>query len=328
MTTPPSPRAKRSSGRRSASAPAATAGARGGAAAAAGRGGAGALLWAPVACRTRPALLLSPCPRLAPTSVLNCRGSYLYYTGSRAFQQVMAAKHTFLHRQVIIARAGSEPLTPDDWARIKARWGRARCDEHLRDEPAAAARECAVARESAHALVLSDGSPACAHPRPPQKHGLGDSALGSVEHGDRAPDWLIKWTSLVGWVGEVWGRMRLGAWGWVGEIDLRCEPQVWRFPRGPASPVSLRLCPQPLCGCLPHPLTPAPPPTDPEINSQTLAFTHLSPPRFTPPPTDPGIYGGGGVAPAPGPAHTRVGHLQRADRHRGWAAGAGGVHWR
>ncbi|KAL4859889.1 Histone-lysine N-methyltransferase [Chlorella vulgaris] len=78
----------------------------------------------------------------------NCRGSYMYFTGSRAFQQVMNTKHTFLHRQAIIARAGCEPLTEDDWSRIK-------------------------------------------------RHGLGDSALGSVEHGDRAPDWLIKWTSLI-----------------------------------------------------------------------------------------------------------------------------------
>ncbi|KAL4445829.1 hypothetical protein ABPG77_009028 [Micractinium sp. CCAP 211/92] len=81
-------------------------------------------------------------------STRNCRGSYLYFTGSRAFQQVMAEQHNFLHRQVIITRAGSEPLTQDDLDRIK-------------------------------------------------RHGLGDSALGSVEHGDRAPDWLIKWTSLI-----------------------------------------------------------------------------------------------------------------------------------
>lgn len=34
-----------------------------------------------------------------------------------------------------------------------------------------------------------------------QRHGLGDSALGSVEHGDRVPDWLVKWTALVSpWV--------------------------------------------------------------------------------------------------------------------------------
>lgn len=81
-------------------------------------------------------------------STRNCRGSYLYFTGSRAFQQVMAEQHNFLHRQVIITRAGSEPLTQDDLDRIK-------------------------------------------------RHGLGDSALGSMEHGDRAPDWLIKWTSLI-----------------------------------------------------------------------------------------------------------------------------------
>ncbi|PRW58999.1 putative histone-lysine N-methyltransferase ATXR3 isoform X1 [Chlorella sorokiniana] len=80
-------------------------------------------------------------------STRNCRGSYLYFTGSRAFHQVMNTKHTFLHRQVILARAGSEPVTQDDWERVK-------------------------------------------------RHGLGESALGSVEHGDRVPDWLVKWTSL------------------------------------------------------------------------------------------------------------------------------------
>ena len=54
------------------------------------------------------------------------RGSYLCFTGSRAFQQVLATKHTFLHRQAIIALAGSEPLTEADWARIKVRlgWGK------------------------------------------------------------------------------------------------------------------------------------------------------------------------------------------------------------
>jgi len=30
-----------------------------------------------------------------------CRGSYLYFTGSRAFHQVMNTKHTFLHRRAL-----------------------------------------------------------------------------------------------------------------------------------------------------------------------------------------------------------------------------------
>ena len=39
-----------------------------------------------------------------------------------------------------------------------------------------------------------------------QRHGLGDSALGSVEQGDRVPDWLVKWTALVsGWAEQGWG---------------------------------------------------------------------------------------------------------------------------
>uniref|UniRef100_A0A1D2A1F6 SET domain-containing protein n=1 Tax=Auxenochlorella protothecoides TaxID=3075 RepID=A0A1D2A1F6_AUXPR len=52
-------------------------------------------------------------------STATCRGSYLYYTGSRAFQTVMAAKHNFLHRQVCLLRAASQPLTPDDAARLR-----------------------------------------------------------------------------------------------------------------------------------------------------------------------------------------------------------------
>ena len=39
----------------------------------------------------QPALLLFFCEL--------CRGSYLCFTGSRAFQQIMNTKHTFLHRQ-------------------------------------------------------------------------------------------------------------------------------------------------------------------------------------------------------------------------------------
>jgi len=53
--------------------------------------------------------------------IATIRGSYLYYTGSRAFQTVMAAKHNFLHRQVCLLRAASQPLTPDDAARLRVR---------------------------------------------------------------------------------------------------------------------------------------------------------------------------------------------------------------
>ena len=77
-----------------------------------------------------------------------CRGSYLYFTGSRAFMQVLNERHNMLQRQVMLARAGSEPLTDADKERIR-------------------------------------------------RHGLGESSLGSVSRGDRVPEWLEKWTSLV-----------------------------------------------------------------------------------------------------------------------------------
>jgi [histone H3]-lysine4 N-trimethyltransferase ATXR3 len=48
-----------------------------------------------------------------------CRGSYLYFTGSRAFMQVMTRKHNMLHRNVILCRAGMEPVTQADKERLK-----------------------------------------------------------------------------------------------------------------------------------------------------------------------------------------------------------------
>ena len=48
-----------------------------------------------------------------------CRGSYLYFTGSRAFMQVMTRKHNMLHRQAILCRAGIEPITDEDKTRLK-----------------------------------------------------------------------------------------------------------------------------------------------------------------------------------------------------------------
>jgi len=51
-------------------------------------------------------------------SSTHCRGSYLCYTGSRAFQQVMNAKHTFLHRQATLLIAGCEKVTAADRARL------------------------------------------------------------------------------------------------------------------------------------------------------------------------------------------------------------------
>ncbi|KFM28667.1 putative histone-lysine N-methyltransferase ATXR3 [Auxenochlorella protothecoides] len=75
-------------------------------------------------------------------------GSYLYYTGSRAFQTVMAAKHNFLHRQVCLLRAASQPLTPDDAARLRGqrvpawleKWAALVC-EYLEQEQASLCSE-------------------------------------------------------------------------------------------------------------------------------------------------------------------------------------------
>ena len=55
-----------------------------------------------------------------------CRGSFLYYAGSSAFQQVMTRKHTFLDRNALLARAGTEPLTNEDKARLED-WGLRSC---------------------------------------------------------------------------------------------------------------------------------------------------------------------------------------------------------
>ncbi|GIL69137.1 hypothetical protein Vretifemale_124 [Volvox reticuliferus] len=49
----------------------------------------------------------------------NCRGSYLYYSGSTAFTQVMEQRHNFLHRQTILLRASTEPLLEEDSLRLK-----------------------------------------------------------------------------------------------------------------------------------------------------------------------------------------------------------------
>ncbi len=48
-----------------------------------------------------------------------CRGSYLYFTGSRAFMQVMTRKHNMLHRNAVLCRAGMEPVTQADKDRLK-----------------------------------------------------------------------------------------------------------------------------------------------------------------------------------------------------------------
>ena len=48
-----------------------------------------------------------------------CRGSYLYFTGSRAFMQVMTRRHNFLHRQAILCLAGMSPVTEEDKERLR-----------------------------------------------------------------------------------------------------------------------------------------------------------------------------------------------------------------
>lgn len=53
----------------------------------------------------------------------SCRGSFLYFSGSRAFQHIMTTRHTMLHRQVLIVRAGSEPLNDRDRKRLQVIFG-------------------------------------------------------------------------------------------------------------------------------------------------------------------------------------------------------------
>lgn len=51
---------------------------------------------------------------------VGCRGSYLYYTGSRSFSAVLAARHCSLDRTALVLRAGLEPLSDADRARLRA----------------------------------------------------------------------------------------------------------------------------------------------------------------------------------------------------------------
>lgn len=104
-----------------------------------------------------------------------------------------------------------------------------------------------------------------------QRHGLGNSALGSVEHGDRVPDWLVKWTSLVGGAERVRvrpvqaaGRMAAGravCVGWqflclLGFTMLRLrQPPCRRTSAHYSKPPCLGLCLyMPTCS---HPLFPS-----------------------------------------------------------------------
>lgn len=47
-------------------------------------------------------------------SSVKCRGSFLYFTNARAFQQVMSNSHTFLSRTAIILRSCVEEYTSED----------------------------------------------------------------------------------------------------------------------------------------------------------------------------------------------------------------------
>lgn len=49
----------------------------------------------------------------------SCRGSYLYFTGSRSFSTVLAARHCSLDRTALVLRAGLEPLSDEDRARLR-----------------------------------------------------------------------------------------------------------------------------------------------------------------------------------------------------------------
>ena len=72
---------------------------------------------------------------------------FFSFAGSSTFTAVMNEKHNFLHRNAILCRACSEPLTDEDLA------------------------------------LLSD-------------FGIRDSALNTIS-GERAPDWVVKWASLI-----------------------------------------------------------------------------------------------------------------------------------
>lgn len=77
----------------------------------------------------------------------NCRGSFLMFSGSRAFMQVMVTHHNFLMRQALLLLACTQECQADDRERL-------------------------------------------------EKHGIKDSALGSLAAGNRVPPWLEKWAAL------------------------------------------------------------------------------------------------------------------------------------
>ena len=44
----------------------------------------------------------------------NCRGSFLYFAGNKAFMQILNTRHTMLHRQAILLRASTEKVVQQD----------------------------------------------------------------------------------------------------------------------------------------------------------------------------------------------------------------------
>lgn len=49
------------------------------------------------------------------------RGSFLYFSGSKAFMQIMVREHSMLQRQALILRAATFPLNDRDRQRLKVR---------------------------------------------------------------------------------------------------------------------------------------------------------------------------------------------------------------
>ena len=93
-----------------------------------------------------------------------CRGSFLHYAGSSAYMQIMSCRHNFLHRNAILLRTATEPLTEEDRERLDVS-----TDPLLSSVP----RRLPFVK--------------C--------HGLRAACLGRGN--DRVPPWLEKWAALI-----------------------------------------------------------------------------------------------------------------------------------
>ncbi|KXZ45516.1 hypothetical protein GPECTOR_53g102 [Gonium pectorale] len=123
-----------------------------------------------------------------------CRGSYLYYSGSTAFTQVMEQRHNFLHRQVMLLRASVEPLLEADRQRLKAH-----CigPTSLGNDTPGNNRHAdwAIGEGGFRQQTVDENGQqgqAESRARPPRgaKQRLNASSIG-------APDWVQKWAALV-----------------------------------------------------------------------------------------------------------------------------------